>query len=466
MPSTSDNATGANKRRRANGSRAKQRDAAPTTTTAAATTSIAPNDPHQLLGTRLAPIMKVLASQPTSLQTYIIAKTNAMLDLLATIRQRGESHSRFMKPMTDAITGNTINEDDGAAKEFVPNSCRNKCPIRSSAQSNDDTQMKTLLEAADKDHEAWKLRMSTHAKTVSELEISIRNKQLRKLFYEFCRDLSLTQIVSFEIVNDGFPPGMVLSTPETAHMTAHTVLNTLALNKATFFGFRCDEEGIGTKTASNKLADDYAAIMSLNVASIKAKAKVDSDGIAVVYAVEKLQPLIPSLTVDLWKSIQDQERQQKINAAIKLALAPPAKKTATEEVEDALANLDPSNPTKSLLDLIDKRTTAGLEKIKAEMKRDLRKNYLAGSKTQELTPTRNGQRSKRASTAAGSQKKKNIPRRNPAATTTKPTPKTNPNPNPTGNGTVAPPRRKRGQRGKGSRAASNAGGQKKGAGRR
>jgi len=105
--------------------------------------------------------------------------------------------------------------------------------------------------------------------------------------------------------------------------------------------------------------------MSFDVISIKAKAKVDSDDIAVVYAVEKLQPLIPFLTVDLWKSIQDQERQQKINAAIKLALAPPAKKTATEEVEDALANLDPSNPTKSLLDLIDKRTTAGLEKIKA-----------------------------------------------------------------------------------------------------
>ena len=76
--------------------------------------------------------------------------------------------------------------------------------------------------------------MSAHAKTLSELEISIRNKQLRKLFYEFCRDQSLTQIVSFEIVNDGFPPGMVLSTPETAHMTAHTVLNTLALNKADF----------------------------------------------------------------------------------------------------------------------------------------------------------------------------------------------------------------------------------------
>ena len=46
--------------------------------------------------------------------------------------------------------------------------------------------------------------------------------------------------------------------------------------------------------------------MSFDVTSIKAKAKVDSDGIVVVYAVEKLQLLVPSLTVDIWKSIQDQ----------------------------------------------------------------------------------------------------------------------------------------------------------------
>ena len=65
----------------------------------------------------------------------------------------------------------------------------------------------------------------------------------------------------------------------------------------------------------------------------------------------------------------------------KLALAPSAKTSATEEVEEALAALDVTNPTKSLFDLIDKRIKAGLEKVKADMKRDLRKNYLAGSKT-------------------------------------------------------------------------------------
>jgi len=149
--------------------------------------------------------------------------------------------------------------------------------------------------------------MASHAKTVRELEILFRNKQLRKLFYEFCKSLALAQVVSFDIINDGFPPGMVLSTPKIANVIAHTVLNTLALDKAAFIGFRGDKEGTRTKTTSNKLADDYAAIMLFKMAATKSKAKVDSDGVILVHVVKKLQSLIPSLTVDLWKSIQDQE---------------------------------------------------------------------------------------------------------------------------------------------------------------
>ena len=182
------------------------------------------------------------------------------------------------------------------------------------------------------------------------------------MFFNFCRELALTQIVPFKIINDGFLPGMVMSTTKIAHLTAHTTVNTLAPDKATFLGFRSDKAGTRTKTASNSLADDYVTIMSFDVIATKSKAKVDSNSIAMLYAVEKLQSLIPPLTVHLWKSIQDQERQQIINTAIKLALAPPAKKTATEKVKEAPANLDPSNPTKSLLDLINKQTKVGLEK--------------------------------------------------------------------------------------------------------
>ena len=90
--------------------------------------------------------------------------------------------------------------------------------------------------------------------------------------------------------------------------------------------------------------------------------------------------------------IQDKERQKEIDAAIKLAIAPSARKTATGEVDAALAMLNAKNPIKSLLDLIDKRTKAGLEKINQDLKRDMQKNYLVDSRNQELTPIVNVQK--------------------------------------------------------------------------
>ena len=452
MTSTTDSATRTHKRRRTPGSRAIGRNNATAITTAAATQSTAPNDPHRILGTRLEPIMEVLALQPTSLQTHIIAKTNAMLDLLATIKQRDSSHSRFSQPMTNARTGNVLIDEAGQPIKFVPNSCRDKCPIKPSQQSNDDNEMKTLLEAANKDHDAWKQSMAAHARNVSELELNLRNAQLRKLFYEFVKDLSLTKIVTYEIIHGGFPASTALTKNELAHVAAHTIMNAFSLANAAFIGFGNDIDG-RMETANSKLARDYAEVMSFDVATTKNKAQVESDGVIVIKVVEELSSVVPTLTTGLWRTIQDQERQRAIKAAIKLALVPPAKKRATDEVEDHLALLDAANPTKSLLDLIDKRTKAGIEKLKQEMKRDLRKNYLADSRDQESTPTANGRKSRKASTVVTSSKKK----KGAAATQpTKAIPK----------GKTKPKRRRRPKAGQDSAGEPSGEGQRKDAGRR
>ena len=82
--------------------------------------------------------------------------------------------------------------------------------------------------------------------------------------------------------------------------------------------------------------------------------------------------------------------------------------------------LDANNPTKSLLDLIDERTNARLDKIKQDLKRNMKKNYLVDSRNQELTPIVNGQKSKKASTATTSTLKKKKPKKGKAATTKQP----------------------------------------------
>ena len=47
-----------------------------------------------------------------------------------------------------------------------------------------------------------------------------------------------------------------------------------------------------------------------------------------------------------------------------------------------------ANPSKSLLDITDKRQKVGMAKIKQETKKEMRKNYLAGPKNQGLIPTK------------------------------------------------------------------------------
>ena len=73
------------------------------------------------------------------------------------------------------------------------------------------------------------------------------------------------------------------------------------------------------------------------------------------------------MTVDHWKNIENQEQQRETEAGIKLILEPPAVLAATTEEYDV------ANPSKSLIDLIDKGKKAGMAKIKQEMKRDKRK---------------------------------------------------------------------------------------------
>jgi hypothetical protein len=120
MTSTTDSSDQSNKRHRTGDNEANDRRAAHGGSAAA--TDIA-TDPHALLGTRLEPIMEVLASQPEELQTHIISSSNEVLDLHATIKQRMSTNTRFDKPMKDT-SGEVLKNAEGDPLKFVPNSLR------------------------------------------------------------------------------------------------------------------------------------------------------------------------------------------------------------------------------------------------------------------------------------------------------------------------------------------------------
>ena len=79
----------------------------------------------------------------------------------------------------DPKTGKGFINENGEPTKFVPNSCRSKCPVETSTSFRDDPRMAARLEAAHKDHEAWKTTMSNHAKEVSWLEIILREEEMR-----------------------------------------------------------------------------------------------------------------------------------------------------------------------------------------------------------------------------------------------------------------------------------------------
>ena len=70
-------------------------------------------DPHQLVGKQLEPIIEILVSQPINLQTHIINKSMLMLEQLANIRQRRESHRRFTKLVIDPSTKEARKDESG-----------------------------------------------------------------------------------------------------------------------------------------------------------------------------------------------------------------------------------------------------------------------------------------------------------------------------------------------------------------
>ena len=185
-----------------------------------------------LKGTRLEPIMNVLAMQPDELKGTIISRSTEMLNLWATIKQREKTHTRFTQPVTAAAPANGAASDAETPKPFIPNSLRKLNPVAPSKQMNDDPAMRVAMNAADKAHGAYQITMAEHAKTISELEISLRKKQLRSKFYDFVATLALAYVVTKKTLAGGFAAGMQLTQDEIIIIATFNVIRDLDTNAA------------------------------------------------------------------------------------------------------------------------------------------------------------------------------------------------------------------------------------------
>lgn len=409
MTSTTDSSDQSNKRHRTGDNEANDRRAAHGGSAAA--TDIA-TDPHALLGTRLEPIMEVLASQPEELQTHIISSSNEVLDLHATIKQRMSTNTRFDKPMKDT-SGEVLTNAEGVPLKFVPNSLRTNCKIKASNRCKDDERMKAIENEAIKEHEKHKLQQAERAKEMSKLEITLHRELLRKSIYKLAIKLSTSAIIVIKIKNGGLLSGMKLSEKELTMLTAYAVVSSIddlpVLNWMGFYGLISEEGGPVTTTAAQQAAAEFLKVMNINVAPIQEKGKDSQPDITQLALLdqEKITDLLLNVTVRLGMKIDKVEQQKEINAALREAFEPQAIVTATEDVDDAMEAEDLANPSKNLLDLIKKTQKDEIAKMKQQLRQEMRKNYLGDNqKHQQSTPIKSGRKSNKTSAASASTKQK------------------------------------------------------------
>ena len=95
-------------------------------------------------------------------------------------------------------------------------------------------------------------------------------------------------------------------------------------------------------------------------------------------------------TFELWQAIKKKDQERNIDAAIKKAFDPKLITTATEATAAVLDSIDLANLPKTLNGYIDNRVTAGLDKLRRELKKSQRKDCSADAKNQVSTLTKNG----------------------------------------------------------------------------
>ena len=111
-----------------------------------------------------------------------------MLEQLANIRQRRESHRRLAKLVINPTTKEARTDESGQPTKFVPNSARNNNPIHSSAKYKDDTHMFASDKANELSNQQRIAEVTAQAEARSRLEIAVREEDLKRDLFALVHD--------------------------------------------------------------------------------------------------------------------------------------------------------------------------------------------------------------------------------------------------------------------------------------
>lgn len=357
------------------------------------------------LGSRLLPLLPLLASQPEELNGIIISLSREMLDLRSTIKQREESYARFGQSAKDPTTGAVLKDKQGNPIPFTPASLKKECPIEASKAMNNESAMATLIEESKTIHADYVKTMTEQAKKVAELEIKLRYNHLRTKLYKLLDQCARARLVIAEIAEEK-PAGKLQHDREDhIHLVVYVILKNASQAVADLLKME----------NSTKLAAEYEKARDFDWTGLDSLATDDGDNVRIKPVITLMDTWLPVLTTAVWTQEDTKDRNRMIEAALRKEFKCQAQKEATEKVQDALDDEDAKLPSEKLSDLIDKGVKKELAKQVVVIKRQLRKNSSGEVEIQISKPGKNGQSSKRKSkaSAAASKKKKDQQQSNP-----------------------------------------------------
>ena len=347
--------------------------------------------PAPVEGARLDPAKTALESLPAELKGNVIPLLEGMLDLLTTIKQKKETRARFKKPATNPTTGAVLRNEAGEPKPFIPNSLRDKCPLKASKHTNDDPRMQMLLKEGEDLYYQWQLTGAKQAEKIAQLEIDIRQEELRHKSYDLALMLASSYVTIKAVMDEGLPSEIALTEEQLTDKSVFEALKTL---KKSHCGALWMEDG-------DKIAEDFAKYrVKFDDSAIETKLKEEEEALLDTDSSDYIKPvsdtvatLLPLLTTKLWANEEAKEKKRKISAALKKLLKPKAMAKANQDVEMALDTADANAPNENLLNVIRKTTKEEVGREVQHIKRNLRKNSLGDDKTQASTPRKSGQES-------------------------------------------------------------------------
>ena len=311
-----------------------------------------------------------------------------MLRYMSTIDQREQTNTQREKP---------VENSEGESSIFIPTKHRIKDTANPPKQTQDEPEMKALLESIRKGDEAERQRRAKNDIEVGKLAVKIDLQKLRHLIYNAAVDIGSTIITGRTTLmtrrrrRKAGATDFVLKDEQVSHAIAREMID----------GFTDeDAEDLGL-TNTLELMNEFVKYIKLDENKADIRQKLEADGgkatkeyiQAVGNEWKKLFPLITTEVFD----IEDERSSKKQGETIMEKHIKKLKTDrATQDVRAALDEVDEeTNISEPMLSAVRKESECTCKKLLRREKSSMRKKYSgdAETKAQASKPGKNGQSS-------------------------------------------------------------------------